>query len=201
MKEPAPDLAKQKRSEEHASWIIEGLETGRIYRGHFNTVNAGHIPNLPDGSIIEIPGYVDRTGINFPVVGNLPLACAATCSASVRVQQMGVEAAVSGNVQLLKQSMLHDPLVGAVCDPEEVWQMTDEMLVAQAEWLPQYAAEIAPAKARLADCEARGTRVALRETRGAARIETKSVEQMAQDKEAARKNAQASDKGNMTAAK
>jgi len=31
---------------------------------------------------------------------------------------------------------LFDPLVAAVCDPEEVWQLTDEMLVAQAQWLP-----------------------------------------------------------------
>ena len=49
-----------------------------------------------------------------------------------------MEAAVHGNATLLKQAMLHDPLVGAVCNPEEVWQMTDEMLVAQAKWLPQY---------------------------------------------------------------
>ncbi|HPF33052.1 MAG TPA: DUF87 domain-containing protein, partial [Candidatus Sabulitectum sp.] len=40
---------------------------------------------------------------------------------------------------LLKQAMLHDPLVAAVCNPEEIWQMTDEMLVAQSEWLPNYA--------------------------------------------------------------
>ena len=39
-----------------------------------------------------------------------------------------------GDVTLLKQAMLHDPLVGAVCNPEEVWQMTDELLVAQAQW-------------------------------------------------------------------
>ena len=39
-----------------------------------------------------------------------------------------MEAAVHGDVILLKQAMLHDPLVGAVCDPEEVWQMADEML-------------------------------------------------------------------------
>ena len=75
---------------------------------------------------------------NMPVIGDLPLACAATCSASVRVQEMGVEAAVHGDVTLLKQAMLHDPLVAAVCNPEEIWQMTDEMLVAQAQWLPQY---------------------------------------------------------------
>ena len=28
--------------------------------------------------------------------------------------------------------MLHDPLVGAVLNPEEIWQMTDDMLVHQA---------------------------------------------------------------------
>ena len=129
MQQEAPKFTQESRSEEHGSYIIEGLETGRIYRGHFNIVNQGHITNLPDGCIIEIPGYVDKTGINMPVVGDLPLACAATCAASVRVQQMGVEAAVKGDVLLLKQAMLHDPLVGAVCNPEEVWQMTDEMLV------------------------------------------------------------------------
>ena len=102
--------------------------------------------------------------------------------------------------RLLKQAMLHDPLVGAVCDPEEVWQMTDEMLVAQAQWLPQYAAEIPHAKTRLADHEKAGTRVKLRKTEGAARVATKTVEEMARDKAAARSNADAADKGKMTKA-
>ena len=66
--------------------------------GHFNVPNRGYITNLPDGCVVEVPGYVDRTGINMPVVGDLPLACAATCAASVRVQEMGVEAAVQGDV-------------------------------------------------------------------------------------------------------
>ena len=52
---------------------------------------------------------------------------------------MSVQAAVAGDVELLKLAVLHDPLVGAICSPDEVWQMVDEMLVAQAEWLPQYA--------------------------------------------------------------
>ena len=136
--------------------------------------------------MIEIPGYVDHNGINMPVVGDLPMACAATCAASVRVQQMGMEAAVHGDVTLLKQAMLHDPLVGAVCNPEEVWQMTDEMLVAQAQWLPNYADEIPEARTRLELHVQDGTRVTLRETRGAARLHTRSVEEMAQEREAAR---------------
>lgn len=197
-----PQFTPEKRSEEHGSYIIEALETGRTYRGHFNVVNKGHITNLPDGCIIEVPGYVDRNGINVPVVGDLPLACAATCSVSVRVQQMGVEAAVKGDSLLLKQAMLHDPLVGAVCDPEEVWQMTDEMLVAQAEWLPQYRATgaIEKAAADLATAEANGTRVPrMTGYEGAARQHTKTVDEMAAAKEEARKNAQAADKGKMTA--
>ncbi|MCY4466792.1 MAG: alpha-glucosidase/alpha-galactosidase [Chloroflexi bacterium] len=174
-----PQISPERRSLEHGSYIIEGLETGRLYRGHFNVPNRGHISNLPDGCVVEIPGYVDANGINMPVVGDLPLACAATCSASVRVQQMAMEAAVHGDVDLLKQAMLHDPLVGAVCNTEEVWQMTDEMLVAQAQWLLNYdQAEIAAAQQRLDQHEAAGTRVQLQETQGAARLHTRSVEEL-----------------------
>jgi alpha-galactosidase len=196
--EPKPIDGKD-RSEEHGSYIIEGLETGRVYRGHFNVINNGHITNLPNGCVIEIPGYVDRNGINMPVVGDLPLGCAATCNVSVKVQEMGVEAAVKGDVHLLKLAMLHDPLVGAVCIPEEVWQMTDEMLVAQSQWLPQYAHEIVPAMTRLKEAEATGTRVKTVQTEGAARVHTKTVEEMAKAKEQSRANAQAADKGKMTA--
>jgi alpha-galactosidase len=196
--EDSPVIGPARRSEEHGSYIIEGLETGRLYRGFFNVINQGHITNLPDGCVIEIPGYVDKNGLNMPVIGDLPLACAATCSASVRVQQMAVEAAVHGDVTLLKQAMLHDPLVGAVCNPEEVWQMTDELLVAQAGWLPQYEAEVPAAAQRLAQAEKNGTRVKLHKTQGAARLPTKSVAEMAQAKAEARANAAAADKGNLT---
>ncbi len=141
-----PPCKFEDRSHEHGSFIIESLETGRVYRGHFNVVNQKYITNLPDGCVVELPGYVDRNGINIPVYGDLPLACAATCSASVRVQQMAVEAAVHGDTLLLKQAMLHDPLTAAVCNPEEIWQMADDMLLAQAEWLPQYACAVAELK-------------------------------------------------------
>ncbi|MGD0004557.1 MAG: alpha-glucosidase/alpha-galactosidase [Anaerolineaceae bacterium] len=196
--ETPPDLKSGKRSEEHGSFIIEGLETGRPYRGHFNVVNHGHITNLPDGCVVEIPGYVDRNGINMPVVGDLPLGCAATCSASANVQKMGMEAAVKGDVNLLKLAMLHDPLTGAVLNPEEVWQMTDEMLIAQAQWLPQYASEIPAAKARLDQAVANGTRVKTREYQGAARLHVKTVEEMARDKAESRAIAGAADKAKKT---
>jgi len=52
---------------------------------------------------------------------------------------MSVHAAVTGDLDLLKLPVLHEPLVGAICSPDEVWQMVDEMVVAQAKWLPQFA--------------------------------------------------------------
>jgi len=140
----------EKRSPEHGSYILEAMETGRIYRGFFNLVNGNTISNLPADSIIEAPGFVDRFGFNMPQFGDLPLGAAAVCNASISVQRMGAIAAATGDINLLRQAMLMDPLVSAVCNPPEVWQMVDEMLVAQAEWLPQYGNAIEEAKARLA---------------------------------------------------
>ena len=189
LKQEAAKIGAGNRSHEHGSYIIESLETGRIYRGHFNVRNDSIITNLPNGCVVEVPGYVDHNGINIPVVGDLPLGCAATCAASVRVQEMAVEAAVHGDLNLLKLAMLHDPLTAAVCNPPEVWQMTDEMLVAQAEWLPQYASEIPAARKRLAKAE-----IKTKAFQGAARLHTKTVAEMKRDAEAARKNALAADK-------
>ncbi|TDQ42700.1 alpha-glucosidase/alpha-galactosidase [Aureibacillus halotolerans] len=129
------------RSEEHGSYIIEALETGRVYRGHFNVENRGLITNLPDGCTVELPGYVDGAGMQPTFVGDLPLQCAATCNVSVSVQEMAVEAALTGNRELVKLAILHDPLTAAVCSPEEVWAMCDEMFDALAQWLPQFNGE------------------------------------------------------------
>jgi alpha-galactosidase len=106
------------------------------------------------------------------------LACAATLSASVNVQRMSVYAAVTGDATLLKQAVLHDPLTAAICDPEEIWQMVDEMLVAQAEWLPQYAKEIPAARRRLADAKRRRTYRGTKTWKGAARKAVQTVAQL-----------------------
>ena len=195
MQEPARQYVPDKRSEEHGSWIIEGLETGRAYRGHFNVVNNGCITNLPDDAIVEVPGYVDRNGISIPRVGDLPMGCAAVCNASITVQRMAVKAGVEGDDTLLRQAMMMDPLVGAVCNPPEIWQMVDELLVAQSQWLPQYTEAVEAAKARLEAGREAGTLIPVREGyAGAARLKTKTVEEMRQDREAANRNAGETDK-------
>ncbi len=191
MKDETMRFVPEKRGEEHGSYIIEGLETGRVYRGHFNVVNNGVISNLPNDAIIEAPGYVDRNGISMPHVGDLPLGPAAVCNVSISVQRLAVEAAITGDDFLLRQAFMMDPLVGAVCNPKEIWQMVDEMLVAGEEWLPQYTNAIVAAKERLAS----GNLIPTQEYAGAARLKVKSVAEMQEDRDAANKNAGESDKG------
>ena len=189
MKEPAFQFTPENRSNEHGSYIIEGLETGRIYRGHFNVMNNGCITNLPDECVVEVPGYIDRNGINIPKVGDLPLGCAAICSQSAWVQRLAVEAAIKGDIALLRQAMLMDPLTGAVCTPAEIFQMVDELLIEEAEWLPQYKEEIETAKERF---NVPG-RIPAKNYKGI-RLKEKSIEEMRQNKEEARKNAAEADK-------
>ncbi len=191
MKEPSITFEPEKRGHEHGSYIIESLETGRCYRGHFNVVNHGCITNLPQDCIIETPGYVDGNGMSIPIVGDLPLGCAAICNASISVQRMAMEAAATGNDTLLRQAFMMDPLTGAVCNPPEIWQMVDDMLIAQEEWLPQYAKAIAEAKVR----KATGNRIPIKEGyKGAARLVTKSLEEMVEDRENINKIIAESDK-------
>lgn len=195
MKEPPMQFVPEKRSQEHGSYIIESLETGRIYRGHFNVVNNGAISNLPDDCIVEVPGYVDANGINITRVGDLPLGPAACCMSNINVQRLAVEAAYRGDDLLLKQALMLDPLTGAVCTPPQIWQMADEMLIAEEKWLPQYADAIAKAKIRMEEGRKNGTLLPTREGyQGAARLHTKTVEEMRENRAEATRNAAEADK-------
>jgi alpha-galactosidase len=178
------------RGHEHGSYIVEALETGRIYRGHFNRVNGGCLTNLPADCIVEAPGYVDGNGLTMGIVGDLPPGCAAVCNVSVGVQRLAVEAAVRGDDTLLRQALMMDPLTGAVCNPPEIWQMADELLVAQAPWLPQYGAAIAAARERLAG----GKLLPTKEYEGAARLHVRTTEEMEVEREQMRALAAESDK-------
>jgi len=171
MREEAPRIYGS-RSHEHGSFILESLETSRMYRGHFNVMNNGCISNLPDESIVEVPCYVDGNGISVAQYGELPLGAAAVCSQSIWVQRLAVEAAVHADIQLLRQAMMMDPLTGAVCNTAEICQMVDEMLISCEEWLPLWKDEIKLAKKRLEDAKADGTYIKTNEGyRGAARLE------------------------------
>lgn len=126
------------RSAEYCSHIIEAKETNRIFRLNGNIRNDGYIPNLPNGCCVEVPIYVDRTGMHPTNVGPLPAQCAALNMTNVLVQGLAVEAALTGNTELLVQAVALDPLTASVLTLGEIREMTSEMLEAQRKHLPQF---------------------------------------------------------------
>jgi alpha-galactosidase len=57
---------------------------------------------------------------------------------NVLVQQLAVEASLTGNTENIVHAVAMDPLTSAVCTLAEARDMASEMLEAQREWLPQF---------------------------------------------------------------
>jgi alpha-galactosidase len=127
------------RSAEYCSHIIEAKETGEVFRLNGNVRNDGYITNLPNGCCVEVPIYVDRTGLHPTVVGNLPVQCAALNMTNVLVQGLAVESSFSGDPELVMQAVALDPLTSAVLTLKEIREMVSEMLAAESRYLPQFA--------------------------------------------------------------
>ena len=127
-----------KRSVEYCSYILEAVETDRPFRLNGNVRNDGYITNLPEGCCVEVPLFVDRRGLHPVRVGALPPQCAALNMSNVMVQQLTVEAVLTGNPEHAMQAVAMDPLTSAVCTLAEARDMTIELLEAERRWLPQF---------------------------------------------------------------
>ena len=131
------DLATQ-RTHEYGSFILEAVETNRPARVNGNVPNDGLITNLPEGCCVEVPCLVDSNGVQGVFVGDLPTQLAAVNRTNINVQELTVEASLTGDKDAVHQAVLMDPLTSAVCSFDQVHAMVDEMLEAQAQWLPQF---------------------------------------------------------------
>jgi alpha-galactosidase len=126
------------RGSEYAAGIINALQGGEIFGFNGNVPNTGLIPNLPEGACVEVPVYVDRNGFRPVHVGPLPPQCVALNHVSVMVEEMAVEAALTGNPRLVFQAIAYDPLTAAVLSLAEIRTMVDEMFRQNRDYLPQF---------------------------------------------------------------
>ena len=62
----------------------------------------------------------------------LPAQLAALNRTNINVQELTVEAALSGDVEAVHHAVMLDPLTAAVCTLPQIRSMVDEMLAAQA---------------------------------------------------------------------
>ena len=126
------------RGHEYAASIINACMGGDAFEFNGNVPNTGIIPNLPPNACVEVPVFATKRGFNPVYVGPLPPQCAALNNLSVAIEEMAVEAAVSGNPRLVFQSILYDPLTAAVLSMAEIIRMVQAMLNRNRSHLPQF---------------------------------------------------------------
>jgi alpha-galactosidase len=127
-----------KRGHEYAAYIINALMGGEVFGFNGNVPNTNLIANLPNGACVEVPVYVDKGGFHPVHVGPLPPQLVALIHTNVMVEEMAIEAALTGNPRLVMQACLHDPLTAAVLSMAEIKQMVNEMLWQNRNYLPQF---------------------------------------------------------------
>jgi alpha-galactosidase len=109
-----------KRGHEYAASIINARVGGEPFRFNGNVANRGLIDNLPREACVEVP------------------QCAALNNTSVAVEEMAVDAAVTGNPTEVFHAVCYDPLTSAVLSLEEIRTMTAEMLEKNRAHLPTF---------------------------------------------------------------
>ena len=135
------------QSGEYAAVIIHAMVTGSPARIVANVLNhadpsgsggAALISNLAADACVEVPALVDGLGVHPVAVGPLPPQCAAYTRPAVDCQELAVRAALDEDRDLVYHAVLTDPQVQARLSLDEAWRMTDELITAEAEWLPDW---------------------------------------------------------------
>jgi alpha-galactosidase len=118
--------------------LIEALTENRNEIHVVNLPNQGAIENLPREAIVEVSSLVGGYGFQPINVGPLPEPVAATLRQHITVQELTVEAALTGDRRIALQAFLQDPQIASVLTPEDTAALLDELLEAHAEHLPQF---------------------------------------------------------------
>jgi alpha-galactosidase len=123
-------------SNEYGAGVIRGLETGEPFAFNGNVANAGLIDNLPAGCCVEVPCVADATGISTQPVGALPPQLAALIQTNVNVQELTVEAALTGRRDHVDHAAMVDPHTAAELSLEEIHELVDALLGAHGDLVP-----------------------------------------------------------------
>jgi alpha-galactosidase len=126
------------RGLEYAAYIINAMKGGDPFKFNGNVPNTELITNLPRGACVEVPVYVDRSGIHPMHVGSLPPQCALLTGLSSGIEEMAIAAALTGDPLMVYRAICHDPLTAAVLSLAEIREMTNELFACHKEYLPEF---------------------------------------------------------------
>ena len=126
------------RSSEYGSVIVEAIESGRPAVIHGNVLNQGLIDNLPDAGCVEVPILVDANGLQATRFGPLPAQLAGLNASHMYVHELMVQAVLNRDREAALQALMLDPLTAAVCSPQEIERMFEEMWQAERQDLAAF---------------------------------------------------------------
>ncbi len=126
-----------KRSVEYGSLIIHSHHTGQPRVIYGNVLNDGLIDNLPQGCCVEVPCLVDENGIQPTRIGTIPPQLAAMMRTNVNVQELTVEAALTGKREHVYHAAMLDPHTAAELDLDQIKSLVDELIAAHGDFLPE----------------------------------------------------------------
>ena len=126
------------RTQEYASRIMEAMETNRPFKFGGNVLNTGLIPNLPEGACVEVPCIADKSGVTPTYVGPLPVQCAAMNRTNINVQELTIQAALTGKKDYIYQAAMMDPHTAAELSIDDIVALCDDLIQAHGDWLPKY---------------------------------------------------------------
>ena len=134
-KEPV-DLS---RGHEYAASIFNAIfGDGEMFKFNGNVRNFGLIDNLPEGCCVEVPVLASRRGLEPIHVGKMPPQLAILSGTSAQIEEMAVQASLTGDRELVYQAICYDPLTAAVCSLREIRSMVDEMFAINEPFLTQF---------------------------------------------------------------
>lgn len=134
---PASYLAGVGGEHEQVTEIIECIrqDTGRVFSA--NLPNGGQIPNLPADAVVESPCIADGAGLRAIQQPPLSAGIAGTLATRCQWVETVVDAALTGDRDLVVQALLLD---GAVTSVEVARRLADDLLTAHREHLAAFAA-------------------------------------------------------------
>ena len=127
-----------KRSNEYASFIMDGITNNNEVTINANVMNDGYIDNLPSNCCVEVPCIINSKGISPQKFGHLPEHLAALMRTNINVQILTAEAAMTKKREHIYHAALLDPLTAANLTIDEIYSMTDKMIEAHGNYLPVY---------------------------------------------------------------
>jgi alpha-galactosidase len=127
-----------RRSQEYGSLIIHSMETGTPRVVYGNVPNGHLITNLPADCCVELPVLVDRNGLQPTAIGALPPQLAALMQTNINVQQLTVEAALTGRREHIYHAAMLDPHTAAELSLDQICSLVDDLIAAHGDWLPAY---------------------------------------------------------------